>query len=156
MSRLLLNLDWRWKPFSELTSIEVYIMLAARSDVFVMEQNCVYADIDGLDITAWHLMAYDGAALACYLRVLLPDASNGDADIRIGRVLTTQDFRGIGLGQRMLEQVLVHIEQQWPGEPIRLHAQAHLQRFYGAFGFDPISDIHMEDDIPHIWMRKAG
>lgn len=148
--------NWRWKPFSELTSVEVYTVLAARSEVFVVEQNCVYGDIDGLDLAAWHLMAFEGTALACYSRVLLPDeATNGDADIRIGRVLTTRNFRGIGLGQKMLERALMHIEQQWPGEPIRLHAQAHLQRFYGAFGFQPISDVHLEDDIPHIWMRKA-
>jgi ElaA protein len=85
--------------------------------------------------------------------VLLPD--NEDADIRIGRVLTTADFRGQGLGSAMLEAVLGHIHAQWPGTPIRLHAQAHLQPFYGAFGFEPISDVHEEDGIPHIWMRSA-
>jgi ElaA protein len=55
----------------------------------------------------------------------------------------------------MLETVLGHIRTQWPGTPIRLHAQAHLQPFYGAFGFSPISDVHEEDGIPHIWMRSA-
>jgi ElaA protein len=153
----LAQLDWRWKPFDALTSVEVYTMLAARSAVFVVEQNCGYGDIDGLDIDAWHLIAYGSgethAPLAGYLRVLLPDAS--DADIRIGRVLTTAEFRGIGLGNAMLERSLAHIRAQWPGTPIRLHAQAHLQAFYGAFGFEAVSDIHEEDNIPHVWMRSA-
>ena len=148
-------------------------MLAARSAVFVIEQNCLYGDIDGLDIDAWHLLAFgatvDATAvanltataitgttrppLAGYLRVLLPDAD--DRDIRIGRVLTTAQFRGIGLGNAMLDRAIAHIRKQWPGTPIRLHAQAHLQRFYGAFGFAPVSEIHEEDGIPHVWMRSA-
>lgn len=172
------SLDWRWKPFSSLTAIEVYDMLQARNEVFVVEQQCVYNDVDGFDKDAWHLLAYsvDAAAsnaqaqgdsltrspspipqpapvLAGYLRVLLPDAS--DTDIRIGRVLTTSDFRGAGLGSAMLEQALKHIVAQWPDAAIRLHAQAHLQMFYGAFGFEPISEVHDEDGIPHIWMRSV-
>ncbi|WP_027210915.1 GNAT family N-acetyltransferase [Burkholderia sp. WSM2232] len=160
-------LDWRWKAFDDLTSAEVYAMLAARSAVFVIEQNCLYGDIDGLDVDAWHLLAFGPSAgaspqaatgaqrapLAGYLRVLLPDAD--DADVRIGRVLTTAAFRGIGLGHAMLERAIAQICEQWPGTPIRLHAQAHLQRFYGAFGFEPVSEIHEEDGIPHVWMRSA-
>lgn len=162
-------LEWHWKAFADLTPLEVYDMLAARNAVFVVEQQCVYNDVDGLDKDAWHLFAYSGGAnnastgqradrapapmLAGYLRVLLPDAS--DADIRIGRVLTTSDFRGIGLGSAMLEQALKHIVAQWPDAAIKLHAQAHLQVFYGAFGFEAISDIHDEDGIPHVWMRSV-
>jgi len=157
----LAQLEWRWKAFDDLTPTEVYAMLAARSAVFVVEQNCVYGDIDGLDLDAWHLLALGPrtdssgkhAPLAGYLRVLLPDAD--DTDIRIGRVLTTVEFRGFGLGNAMLERSLEHIRAQWPGTPIRLHAQAHLQRFYGAFGFAPVSEIHEEDGIPHVWMRSA-
>ncbi|MFM0177379.1 GNAT family N-acetyltransferase [Paraburkholderia aspalathi] len=156
-STRLAQLEWRWKAFEDLTAAEVYAMLAARSAVFVIEQNCLYGDIDGLDSDAWHLFAFGPGekkpALAGYLRVLLPDAD--DTDIRIGRVLTTAEFRGIGVGNAMLERSLAHIRAQWPGTPIRLHAQAHLQGFYGAFGFMPVSDIHEEDGIPHVWMRSA-
>jgi ElaA protein len=174
------SLEWRWKPFTELTAVEVYDMLEARNVVFVVEQQCIYHDIDGLDKDAWHLFAYSredntnisqtdeaeqaenlgseqaqtqAPKLAGYLRVLLPDAS--DADIRIGRVLTTSAFRRIGLGSAMLEQALKHIVAQWPDAAIKLHAQAHLQMFYGAFGFEPISDVHDDDGIPHIWMRSV-
>ena len=160
--------DWRWKPFDDLSALDVYTMLAARSDVFVVEQQCVYGDVDGQDADAWHLLVYrrsDDARqeLAGYLRVLLPNAAEGreeaketeESDIRIGRVLTTASFRGIGLGQAMLERTLGFIREQWPGQQIRLHAQARLQRFYAGFGFEPISDVHVEDDIPHIWMRRV-
>lgn len=147
-------LDWRWKSFDELTAREVYAILAARSEVFVVEQNCVYRDIDDADQAAWHLAAYDdGGQLAGYLRVLLPDAQ--DPDVRIGRVLTTAAFRGMRLGNALLSRALEHIRTQWPDTPVSLHAQAHLQRFYGAFGFEPSSDVHDEDGIAHVWMRSA-
>jgi ElaA protein len=122
--------------------------------VFVVEQQCIYKDIDDADQAAWHLGAHhaDGR-LAGYLRVLLPDA--GSPDIRIGRVLTTAPFRGIGLGNALLAQALERIRAQWPGTPISLHAQAHLQKYYGAFGFSPSSEVHDDDGIPHIWMRSA-
>ncbi|WP_296656945.1 GNAT family N-acetyltransferase [Paraburkholderia sp.] len=155
----LAHLDWCWKPFDALDAREVYEMLKGRSEVFVVEQNCVYGDIDGLDTAAWHLFAWDTdmvgerAVLAGYLRVLLPDSS--DPDVRIGRVLTTAGYRGIKLGNALLERSIRHIAQQWPGVPMRLHAQAHLQQFYGAFGFEPVSEIHDEDGIPHVWMRAA-
>src|ERR1700722_20319739 len=115
------NIEWRWKFFDDLTTTEVYAMLAARSQVFVIEQNCLYGDIDGLDTEAWHLFAFGPGEskpkLAGYLRVLLPDES--DADIRIGRVLTTADFRGMGLGNQMLARAMGHIVEQWPNVPVR-------------------------------------
>jgi len=146
------HLTWDWKAFSTLVAHEDYTMLKVRSDVFVVEQNCAYSDIDNLDINAWHLFAWDGSALAAYLRVLPPDAH--DSDIRIGRVLTSPHHRGIRLGHALLERSMQHIAAQWADVPMRLHAQAHLQKFYGAFGFKAISDVHDEDGIPHVWMRS--
>ncbi|SAL31392.1 GCN5-like N-acetyltransferase [Caballeronia sordidicola] len=156
MTNLYSEFDWRWASFNELDAFDVYTVLAARSEVFVIEQQCLYADIDGQDTDAWHLLVLGQtthAELAGYLRVLPPDETG---DVRIGRVLTRAPFRGIGLGQAMLERTLEHIAQQWPGRAIRLHAQAHLQRFYASSGFEPISDVHLEDDIPHIWMRREA
>jgi ElaA protein len=154
-------IDWTFKPFAELSPADVYDMLRARSDVFVIEQQCLYRDIDELDDRAWHLLARDVQAspgvLAGYLRVLLPGASGeDDADLRIGRVLTSQTHRGDGLGRALMARALEHIDERWPHAPMRLNAQAHLQRFYGAFGFEPCSDVHIEDGIPHIWMRRAS
>lgn len=149
--------DWIWKAFDALDAREVYAMLKLRSDAFVVEQNCVYGDIDGLDFGAWHLFAWSEQGgereLAGYLRVLLPDAE--DADVRIGRVVTSQNHRGIKLGNALLERAIAQIARQWPDVAMRLHAQAHLQKFYGAFGFSPVGEIHDEDGIPHVWMRSA-
>ncbi|KIG04526.1 GNAT family N-acetyltransferase [Caballeronia concitans] len=161
MTTQLSDLEWRWKRFDDLTTAEVYDMLAARSAVFVVEQNCVYGDVDGLDVDAWHLLAYGEGekrpTLAGYLRVLLPGFPDAnEKDVRIGRVLTTAGFRGMKLGNAMLERALHEILKQWPDEPVSLHAQAHLQRFYGAFGFVASSGVHDEDGIPHVWMRRPG
>ncbi|GAB5099453.1 GNAT family N-acetyltransferase [Caballeronia sp. HLA56] len=158
MTDRLSNIQWRWKRFDDLTTTEVYDMLAARSAVFVVEQNCVYGDIDGYDVDAWHLLAYgEDEQLAGYLRVLLPGfPKESETDVRIGRVLTTVKFRGFKLGNAMLERALDHIIAQWPDQPISLHAQAHLQKFYGAFGFVASSGVHDEDGIPHVWMRRPG
>ncbi len=145
-------LEWRWKPFDALTPHEIYAILAARNAVFIVEQHCVYGDVDGVDQKAWHLGGYDEAGrLACYVRVWLSDAP--EPDVLIGRVLTTQPFRGMGVGNAMLGTVLERIREQWPNRPISLHAQAHLQAFYRAFGFAPSSDVHDEDGIAHVWMR---
>jgi ElaA protein len=146
-------LDWRWQAFDTLSAAELYAVLMARADVFVLEQACLYRDIDGSDSDAWHLSAYHGAALAGYLRVLPPGPEH--ADVRIGRVLNQAAWRGCGLGRELLAQALERIAAHWPGVPVSLHAQAHLQRFYGAFGFLPSSEIHDEDGIPHVWMRRA-
>jgi ElaA protein len=158
-------IDWRWKTFPEFSLTELYEVLAIRSHVFVVEQHCIYADMDGLDVGAWHLCGYatreGGNELAAYLRVLLPKSPNNrsddqadEHDIRIGRVLTSAAYRNTGLGKRLLERALQLIGAQWPGEPLRLHAQAHLQAFYGGFGFVPCSVVHHEDGIAHIWMRR--
>jgi ElaA protein len=150
------QLDWQWNAFDSLSSRDVYEMLRLRAAVFIMEQNCLYGDIDGLDGDAWRLLAwgerYGKRELAGYLRVLVPDSE--DPDVRIGRVVTSSNFRGIKLGNGLLERAIKHIAQQWPDVPMRLHAQAHLQKFYGAFGFKPVSEIHEEDGIPHVWMRS--
>lgn len=147
------TLDWRWLPFDAVPVRDLYAILMARVDVFVVEQTCAYREIDGADLTAWHLSAWDGAALAGYLRVLAPDAAH--PDVRIGRVLTQPDWRGRRLGHALLAQALARIQAQWPGQAISLHAQAHLQAFYGALGFAANSEIHDEDGIPHVWMRRT-
>jgi len=110
-------IEWHWKFFAALTVDELYEMLAARSAVFVMEQQCLYTDLDGLDRQAWHLYGVDAdlahTPLAACARILVPEA------------------------------------------PIRLHAQARLQRFYEAYGFDAASEIHLEDNIEHLWMQRS-
>jgi ElaA protein len=150
------TIEWHWKTFDALTPHELHAVLAARCAVFIMEQQCIYADIDGLDPAAWHLFGRDTSQaeqpLAAYARVFGPDA--GDSAVRIGRVLTAPAYRKLGLGKILIDRAMLRVPDYWPQTPIRLHAQAHLQEFYGLFGFIPTSEIHLEDEIPHVWMQR--
>ena len=144
---------WQWCALSELSAEEAYAVLAARSEVFVLEQNCVYRDMDGLDRQAEHLVAWDGAALAGYLRILGPGLKFQERSI--GRVLTALRYRRTGLGRELMARALAQLDARYSGEPVRIGAQARLEAFYASFGFVRASDIYLEDAIPHIEMYRA-
>ncbi|MBT9457844.1 MAG: GNAT family N-acetyltransferase [Burkholderiaceae bacterium] len=146
--------NWTCKPFSGLTAAELYQALQLRSEVFVLEQQCVYLDPDGLDPQAWHLFGRDGSGLLAYLR-LLPPGLKADEPV-IGRVVTAPAARGSGLGRQLLSQALLECEKLWPGRALFLSAQAHLQSFYGGLGFVPVSEQYVEDGIAHVDMRRPG
>lgn len=150
-------IEWYWKRFEELTNSELYRVLEARSVVFVIEQRCVYMDIDNLDEQAWHLFAVDTESpytpLVAYARVFAPDPETGDA--RIGRVLTIAEYRDRGLGKALMQRSLQQVETNWPGAAVRLNAQQYLRAFYESFGFVKISGPFLEDGIPHLDMRRV-
>lgn len=148
-------LHWQTATMEELSSRELYRLLRLRSEVFVLEQRCVYLDPDGLDDQVWHLqgLSADGA-LHAYARLLPPSLGEGAA--RIGRVITAPAARGGGVGRLLMQQALAECTRLWPGVAIELGAQAHLKDFYGSFGFTPVSDIYDEDGIPHIDMRRES
>ncbi len=149
-------LQWQWATFEQLGGADWYAVLQARQDVFVLEQQCLYPDIDGADQRAHHLLGWaevDGKPqLQAYLRCFAP----GDkyAEAALGRVLTIQSVRGLGTGKLLMTEGLRRVAQLYPGSAIRISAQEHLQGFYGSFGFRPVSDIYMEDGIPHIEMLR--
>ncbi len=99
-------------------------------------------------------MARDGERLVAYLRLLDPVRQGGE--VVIGRVVIEASARGAGLGRPLMAQALEACERLWPGMPVYLSAQAHLQGYYGRFGFEPVTEVYLEDDIPHIGMRKAA
>ena len=111
--------DWQWRRFSELTADELYALLAARSKVFVIEQNCSFLDADGYDMHAWHLMGWadEPQVLAAYLRLLEPGCKF--AEPSIGRVLTTAAFRNCGLGREAMHRALRQASLRYPGRPVR-------------------------------------
>ncbi|KKB64055.1 hypothetical protein WM40_08390 [Robbsia andropogonis] len=150
-------IEWYCKRFDEMTVEELYGVLEARSTVFVVEQRCVYMDIDGRDRKAWHLFALDtslpDAPLVAYARLFGPDDESTDA--RIGRVLTVSEFRDRGLGKTLMQKALQHVQDVWPGVPVRLNAQQYLRAFYESFGFSKVSGPYLEDGIPHLDMRRA-
>ncbi|KAB8198382.1 GNAT family N-acetyltransferase [Lysobacter maris] len=156
------ELNWIAARFDELTPNRLYALLRLRSEVFVVEQACAYLDIDGKDHhpQAWHLLgeAPDGR-LAAYLRVLPGGLGHGVdtfAEVSIGRVVTSPDWRGRRLGDPLMREGVALIERVWPGAPIRLGAQAHLQHFYARHGFQVASPEYLEDGIPHVEMLRDG
>lgn len=150
-------IDWEWLPFAALDAAALYAIVAAREEVFVVEQRCAYRDADGRDPAAWHLVGWGGERcereVAAYLRVLLPGTRF--AEHSIGRVLTTAAFRGQGLGRELMRRGLARVAEQFGAVPIRIAAQAHLADFYGSLGFVAVGEPYEEDGIPHIDMRRS-
>ncbi len=125
-------------------------MLALRCRVFVLEQG-PYLDPDGVDAHSWHLQGRDdGGVLQAYLRAVDPGIKY--AEPSIGRVVTAPEVRGTGLGRALMREGLVRCAAQWPGQGIRISAQARLRRFYNELGFEAVSDEYLEDAIPHVEM----
>lgn len=147
---------WSSSHHTELDKQALYDILALRTQVFVVEQKCPYLEVDGLDLVgdSCNLMARDGDALVAYLRLLDPQRNQGD--VVIGRVVIAEAARGTGLGHQLMERALEDCQRRWPGLPVYLTAQAHLQKYYGRYGFVPVTEVYLEDDIPHIDMRKVA
>jgi ElaA protein len=147
-----MSIRWQWCRLDELTIQQVYAIFAARETVFVVEQACAYQELDGLDEGAQHLVAWIGDEVAAYLRVLAPDVRF--AEPSIGRVLTNAGFRRHGLGRELLVRGLEKVDATYAGQAVRISAQTHLETFYGAFGFVPVSETYLEDGIPHVEMLR--
>ena len=149
---------WQWKRFADLAPAELYAILAARAEVFIVEQTCAFLDLDGLDEHAWHLSGWAESAgarpLAAYLRLI--DPGRKYAEPSIGRVLTTAAFRGAGLGRTAMQEGLTRAATLYPGLPIRIGAQQRLERFYRQMGFDTVSEPYQEDNIAHVEMLRPA
>lgn len=145
-------IHWQWCTLDELPTTRLYALFAAREAVFIVEQNCVYQELDGLDPGAWHLIGWSGDAVAACLRVLAPGVKY--PEISLGRVLTSAAFRGTGGGRELMQRALAWTDERYPQHGVRISAQAHLQRFYGSFGFSAVSQQYLEDGIPHIEMLR--
>jgi ElaA protein len=148
------NLAWHFGPFAELTPEQIHDVYRLRVDVFIVEQNCVFQDVDGVDPKCWHLLGYSGGKLVAYAR-LLPAGVKFD-EPSIGRVITARSVRKTGLGRVLMREAMMRARGLWPGQPLRIGAQAHLERFYNEFGFTKSSDPYDEDGIIHIEMHNAG
>ena len=136
------------KNFHELTTTELYEILRVRSEVFVVEQECIYQDLDGLDYNSVHVFVeQDGKVLAC-LRVFMREEKQ--KVVQIGRVLTYK--RGIGLGLELLLKGIEVAKIQFQAKKLYLEAQVYAIGFYEKAGFQVVSDEFMEDGIPHVCM----
>lgn len=150
------QIEWHWRHFNELSNAELYLLLQQRQQVFVLEQHCLYGDMDDADQDAHHLLGWvtrDGRPqLAAYLRVLAPGVKF--AEMSLGRILTTQAARGGGTGRALVAEGIARAERHYPGQRIRIGAQAHLEAFYCSFGFCKVSEPYDEDGILHIDMLR--
>ncbi len=146
---------WSDLASSEIEASTLYDVLVLRSAVFVVEQDCVYQDPDGLDLLTGtrHLVGRFEGGIAAYARILAPDDYH---DVpRIGRVIVSQGVRGQQLGRRLMERALASCKEQWPGQAVALGAQAHLSEFYASLGFTAVGAPYDEDGILHVWMRRG-
>ncbi|WP_133408102.1 GNAT family N-acetyltransferase [Parashewanella tropica] len=138
------------KSFSELSTHELYALLKVRVDVFVVEQNCPYPELDEKDRNsdAYHIwfVAEDGN-IAAYCRVLPPGVSYPEASI--GRVLVAESYRQQRLATQLMKAALECTQKQWPKAGVQIGAQEYLMSFYESLGFEPNSDMYLEDGIPH-------
>ncbi|WP_355607213.1 GNAT family N-acetyltransferase [Xanthomonas cannabis] len=151
-------LHWQHLRFAQLSTVQLYALLRLRTDVFVVEQQCAYPELDGKDTEpgVLHVLgSTQTGELAAYLRVLPPGLSYPEPSI--GRVVVAGAQRGTGLAHALLREGIRLVHAHWPGSAIQLGAQAHLQAFYAAHGFVPSSAQYLEDGIPHLDMlRPAG
>lgn len=138
------------KKFNELTVEELYEILRVRSEVFVVEQNCVYNDEDGKDIESIHIMIVEDTKIMAYLRVIKPGISYDDASI--GRVLVTSEARKKGLARKIVCAGIDYIIGNWSEDKITIGAQNYLRNFYESLGFEAVSEVYLEDGIPHLDM----
>lgn len=145
---------WRWYAWNELDPDTLYAFLKLRSDIFVVEQNCPYSDMDGLDPQCLHLCGSDAdGELLAYLRLLPPGLKC--VHPAIGRLVVARAARGTGLGRRAMAEALNVCAQRNPGAAVFLSGQLHLQAFYQSLGFRPISEPYLEDGIPHVDMLRG-
>lgn len=154
----------RWFAWREFDPDSLYSLMRLRSAVFVVEQNCVFLEMDGLDPRCEHLLAIDdddGEAVGC-LRLVPPGLKRPHSPAPaatcpvLGRLVTARSVRGSGLGRRLMLAGLARCESRWPGRSIQLSAQQHLQSFYASLGFEPLREPYDEDGILHLDMRRRG
>ncbi|MBP2617198.1 GNAT family N-acetyltransferase [Chryseobacterium jejuense] len=146
------NIIWKIKTFDEFTVPELYSVLKARIDVFVIEQNCPYPDLDNYDQKAVHIWAEENGDVLAYCRIF--DKGIKYDETSIGRVLTTEKARGKSLGKLLIKYAVDTIENRFHTPEIRISAQDYLLKFYGDFGFEDTGKKYLEDDIPHTEMVR--
>ena len=147
-----MNIEWKIKRFEALSVQELYDLLQLRSEVFVVEQNCVYQDIDGKDYKALHLIGVESGITVAYARLFKPNDYFEQASI--GRVIVKETHRDKKLGHVLTREAIAEIRTHFDAEKITISAQLYLKKFYESHGFVQTSEMYLEDDIPHIEMKK--
>lgn len=147
-----MQLTYSVKPFVELSLTELYRVLQLRQEVFVVEQDCPYLDADDKDQVSIHVLGTDGKGVLHSYTRLVPLGLSYQSYVSIGRVVTSIASRRQGTGIELMQKSIAACRNTWPGMPIKISAQQYLIDFYQKFGFVPIGEGYLEDDIPHIAM----
>jgi ElaA protein len=145
-------IKWKIKPFEALTVFELYDIMQLRSMIFVVEQNCVYLDLDGKDKVALHLFGIFDNKIVAHARLFKPGISFNNASI--GRVTVDVNYRNRKWGHELMQQAIAGILIHFGESRITIGAQLYLKKFYESQGFVQTSEMYLEDDIPHIEMVK--
>jgi ElaA protein len=147
-----MEIQWTIKPFEKLTANELYDILRLRSAIFVVEQNCVYLDPDGKDKLALHLFGEFEGKIVAYSRLFEARISFDNASI--GRVVVDANYRDKKWGHDLMREAIAGIKNHFGESKITIGAQLYLKKFYESHGFIQTSEMYLEDDIPHIEMKK--
>lgn len=143
---------WTCKKFEALLPAELYDCLRLRSEIFVVEQSCIFLDMDNNDQQCYHLMGWHNGRLAAYSRLVPPGVIYTEASI--GRVLSSPLVRGTGAGKELMQQSIKKVYELFGNDTIKIGAQFYLKKFYESFGFVQTGNIYVEDGIEHIYMLK--
>jgi len=144
------DISWQCSAFAELSNEQLYALLRLRQEVFVLEQNCLYQDLDGNDQLALHIQGYRSGKLVAYSRILCPNTRFKEPSI--GRVIVSSCERASGLGYQLMQESLAACRDLYPSQSIRISAQVHLKSFYAKLGFEVSSEVYDEDGIAHAEM----
>jgi len=147
-----LSLRWELKPFETLTPFELYALLRLRSEVFVVEQDCVFLDMDNKDQFSLHLLGWRHENLVAYTRLISPGKVYDQ--MSIGRVVTSPAWRGTGAGRELMNVSIKKCYELFGKGPIKIGAQLYLKKFYESLGFEQSSDVYDEDGIDHVEMIR--
>lgn len=150
------SLDWKYCDFERLTLKELHDLLMLRQQIFVIEQECIFPEIDGLDPRCCHLIGLQNGRVVAAARIVPPGMdpahdAQGDHPA-IGRVVTDASLRGQGMGRKVMLRAIEECQKQFAGKPIYLNAQLYLKDFYQSLGFVQDGEVFEEDGIPHITM----
>jgi ElaA protein len=150
-----MNITWYQKHFKMLNTTELYQILQLRNEVFIVEQNCPFQDLDDKDFRCHHLLGFDtdSQKVIAYTRIVPAGISYEEASI--GRVVTSPAARGLGIGIQLMNKSIELLEELYGGVPIKIGAQFYLKKYYETFGFQQIEEIYLEDGIEHILMVRV-
>ena len=143
---------WVNKKWTEISLKELYGILRLRSEVFVVEQDCVYQDIDNKDQQAIHLLGYINNELIAYSRIF--NEGNYFKETSFGRAIIKKEKRGLGIGDDLVKESLKIIKKEYGNKKVKISAQAHLKKFYAKHGFKTKGEEYLEDGIPHVSMER--